>query len=178
MLAANGGTVTDAGITVPYSAAVTQPAELFALSDLTRYWNPDWRLERAGFGGVSGQGPGGVRCSRITFLDGDVLATWPAQEVRGVVLRRTLKLGANPSLGMEVAADKGCAWQLSVVVSNATLLGRMIEGGGEGGQKNWQKVTVDLSAFRGQEVEIRIFQRTLVPDQVAGNAYWRNVRVQ
>jgi len=53
-----------------------------------------------------------------------------------------------------------------------------IAGWGAGDQKDWQKVTVDLSAFRGQEVEIRVFQRTLVPDQVAGNAYWRNVRVQ
>ncbi|MEK7408283.1 MAG: ADP-ribosylglycohydrolase family protein [Acidobacteriota bacterium] len=178
MLAANGARVTDAGLTVPYNAVVPQPAELFALSDLTGYWNPDWRLERAGFGGVPGQGPGGVRCSRITFLDGDVLATWPAQEVRGVVFRRTLKLGANPSLGMEMGADKGCAWQLNVFVNNTMLLGRVIEGAGEGDEKNWQKLALDLSAFRGQEVEIRIYQRTLLPDHIAGNAYWRDIRVQ
>jgi len=178
IVAANGTTVTDAGLTVPYHAVVTQPAELFALSDLTKYWNPDWKLERAGFGGISGRGPGDVRCSRATFLDGDVLATWPALEEPGLVLRRTLKLGATPSLAMEVAADHSCAWQLNVVVNNTTILNRTVEGGGAGDQRAWQKVTADLSKFRGQEVEIRIYQLTLIPNQIAGNAYWRTLRVQ
>ncbi|MEK7408284.1 MAG: ADP-ribosylglycohydrolase family protein [Acidobacteriota bacterium] len=173
MLAANGGTANDSGIAVPYRVVATQPAELFRLGDLTKLWNPDWNLDRAGFGGARGG-----RCQRITYLDGDVLATWPRDEVRGLVLRRTLKLGASPGLEMEVAADQGCAWRLDVFVNNTNPLGRLIEGGDRRDEKNWQKVTVDLSAFRGQEVEIRIYQRTLVPDRMAGNAYWRNVRVQ
>jgi hypothetical protein len=45
-------------------------------------------------------------------------------------------------------------------------------------RKNWQKVTVDLPVFRGQEVEIRGFQRTLAAGPVAGNAYWPTVWVQ
>ena len=51
-----------------------------------RYWNPDWQLDRAGFGGAGG-GMGGIRGS--TYLDGDMLATYPRDEVRGLVLRRT-----------------------------------------------------------------------------------------
>ncbi|MBI3698259.1 MAG: DUF433 domain-containing protein [Acidobacteria bacterium] len=36
----------------------------------------------------------------------------------------------------------------------------------------------DLGPFRGQEVEIRLYQRVLVPKKIAGNAYWRNLRVE
>lgn len=106
-----------------------------------------------------------------------MLATWPAEEVRGVVLRRTVKLGVNPSLGLEVAANKGCAWQLEVFADNTRSLDRVI-GGGLGDARNWQNVTVDLSAIRDREVEIRVCQRTLVPNHVAGNAYWHNLRVR
>ncbi len=90
---ANGGTANDSGLAVPYRVVATQPAELFRLGDLTKLWIPDWNLERAGFGGV-----------------------------RGLVLRRTLKLGASPGLEMEVAADQGCAWRLDVFVNNTSPL--------------------------------------------------------
>ncbi len=172
MLAANGGTVAQAGITVPYRAPTTQPAELFRLGELTRYWEPDWKLERAGFGGISAGG-----CSRGTYLDGDVLATWPRDEMRGLVFRRILQLGNAPILEMEVAADRGCAWRLDVFAGNANLLGRIIEGGAPE-ERNWQQITVDLSAFQGQEEEIRVYQRTLVPAHTGGNAYWRRLRIR
>jgi hypothetical protein len=173
MLEANGGTANPGGITAPYRAVATQPAELFRLGDLMKYWNPDWSLERAGFGGLPSGG-----CARITYLDGDVLATWPRDEARGLVLRRTLKLGASPSLEMEVAADRGCAWRLEVFANNTNLLGRVIAGGEQRGQRSWQKLSVDLAAFAGQEVALRIYQRTLLPDGVGGNAYWRNLRIR
>lgn len=44
-----------------------------------RYWNPDWTLERAGFGGAGG-GMAGIR--GITCLEDDILATYPRDEVR------------------------------------------------------------------------------------------------
>jgi hypothetical protein len=48
---------------------------------LTKYWKPEWTLERAGFGAPGG----GVRNLRGgTFLDGDVLATYPRDEVGAV----------------------------------------------------------------------------------------------
>ncbi|MBM3744527.1 MAG: hypothetical protein FJW34_01870, partial [Acidobacteria bacterium] len=176
MLAANGSTVTGEAVTVPYRAIATQPPELFRLADLTKYWNPEWTLERAGFGGNPGPGIGGPRCARMTYLDGDTLATWPRDEIRGAVLRRRVKLGASPRLEMEVAADRGCGWRLEVFVNNTNVLGRLVEGAG--GERSWQKVALDLAAFSGQEVEIRVYQRTLLADRVAGNAYWRGVRVE
>src|SRR5262249_46451014 len=86
LLTADGAKVAGEALTIPAQDVVTQPAELFALADLPKYWNPDWSLERAGFGGAGG-GMRGIR--GITHLDGDVLATYPRDEVRGVVLRRT-----------------------------------------------------------------------------------------
>src|SRR5262249_244773 len=64
-LLANGATLSGEKFSVPVQAPVTQPAELFKLADLTQYWNPDWTLERAGFGGAGG-GMGGIR--GITYL--------------------------------------------------------------------------------------------------------------
>jgi hypothetical protein len=89
-----------------------------------------------------------------------------------------MKLGAAPRLELEVAADRGCAWRIEVFVNNKSILGRLIEGGGQSGQRNWNTISLDLSEFRGQEVDIRIYQRTLLAGRVAGNAYWRNLRVQ
>src|SRR5262245_36726749 len=82
----------------------TQPAELFTLADLMKYWNAQWTLDRAGFGGAGG-GMAGIR--GITYLDGDVLATYPRDEVRGLVLRRTAKLGGKPRLEFQAGADSG-----------------------------------------------------------------------
>ncbi|MBI3693613.1 MAG: ADP-ribosylglycohydrolase family protein [Acidobacteria bacterium] len=169
LLAANGGSAGQAGITTPYRGVETQPAERFRLADLMEYWNPAWKLERAGFGGAGG-GMQGIR--GITYLDGDVLATYPRDEVRGVVLRRRVKLGANPSLRLEVAADEGRAWQLEIYVNNTNVLSRVIEG------RRWEALSPDLGPFRGQEVEIRLYQRVLAPKKIAGNAYWRNLRVE
>ena len=173
MLASSGATAGGEGMTVPYRAVETQPAELFSLGDFTRYWNTDWTLTRAGFGGISVGA-----CQRGTFLDGEVLATWPRDESRGVLLRRVIKLGSAPRLDLEVAADHGCAWRIDIFVNNTNILGRLIEGKGPSGQGSWEAISVDLAAFRGQEVELRIYQRTLLAGRVAGNAYWRNLRVR
>ena len=55
---------------IPIQTPETQPAELFTLADLIKYWNRDWTLERAGFGGAGG-GMTGIR--GITYLDGEIL---------------------------------------------------------------------------------------------------------
>ena len=93
MATAHGATDDGTTIQIPVQEPQTQPAELFALADLMRYWNPDWTLERAGFGGAGG-GLAGIR--GITYLDGDSLATYPRDEVRGTVLRRKMRLGDDP----------------------------------------------------------------------------------
>jgi hypothetical protein len=79
LLVANGATLHDDGISIPTQDPATQPAELFTLADLMKHWNPDWQLERAGFGGAGG-GIGNIR--GITHLEADVLATWPRDGAR------------------------------------------------------------------------------------------------
>jgi hypothetical protein len=150
-----------------------QPAELFSLADLMQYWNPDWKMERAGFGGAGG-GMGGIR--GITHLDGDVLATYPRDEVRGLVLRRTVQLSATPLLEFQVGCDAGRAWELNVCADNELLEKRIIEGGTEGGRR-WHDIKVDLAAFAGRTTHLRLYQRVLVPNRVAGNAYWKSIRL-
>lgn len=173
ILVAHGANIDDQVITIQTQEVVTQPAELFPLSELMKYWNPDWKLERAGFGGAGG-GLKGLR--GITFLNGDVLATYPRDEVRGLVLRRSLMLSSHPSLRLEVAADPGRAWQLDVYVNNSKVLTKVIEGGSE--PRQWQEIHVDLALFAGKSVELRLYQLVFVPDRVSGTAYWKAIRVE
>jgi hypothetical protein len=151
----------------------TQPAELFKLADLMQYWNPDWTLERAGFGGAGGGMPG-IR--GITYLDGDVLATYPRDEVRGTVLRRSIKLGSSPALNFQAGVDPGRAWQLQVYVNDSKVLDKVIAG--EGKARRWVPIHIDLAKYTGQDVVLRLFQRVLIPQHEAGNAYWRGLDVR
>ncbi len=173
MLSANGARVERRSLAIPLREVETQPAELFRLADLMRYWNPEWQLEGAGFGGAGG-GLGGVR--GITFLDGDVLATYPRDEVRGLLLRRRAKISVAASVRFEAGVDAGRAWQLEMYANNERLLTRIVDGEGEGRQ--WQNVAVDLGRLAGQEVELRVYQLVLVPNRVPGTAYWRKIRVE
>jgi ribosomal protein L15E len=114
----------------------------------------------------------------ITHLDGDVLATYPRDEVRGLVLRRRLKLGAQPRLRFEAGVDPGRAWQLDVYVNNTNRLSRRIDAPSPAEGRRWENIEVDLAGWAGQEAELRLYQRVLLDDRVAGNAYWRNLRVE
>jgi hypothetical protein len=175
MLQAHGAKVTDSEIVVRVEEPVTQPAELFKLADLTKYWNPAWSLDRAGFGGAGG-GLGGIR--GITHLDGDVLATYPRDEVRGVVLRRTLKLGNKPSLSFRAGVDPGRAWELNVYVDNKQLTKKIIEAPPSSKDRHWEDFSLDLAAYAGKTVHLRLYQRVLLPvGRTAGNAYWKEVMV-
>jgi hypothetical protein len=176
LLADAGAKIDSQRISITVQTPIAQPAELFALSDLTKYWNPEWKLERAGFGGAGG-GIGNIR--GITHLEDDVLATWPRDPVRGVVLRRTLKLSARPSLSLQVAADTARAWQLEVYAGNELLLKQLIDGGPEkSAQHTWVPIQLDLARFAGQELQLRLYQRVLLPDRIPGNAYWKSVKIE
>ena len=100
----------------------------------------------------------------------------------GVVqdLRRTLTLGRQAVLRFEAGVDAGRAWLLDVFVNNVNRLSRTIDGASSASatDRRWEQVEVDLAQFAGQELMIRLYQRVLVPDRVAGNAYWRNLRVE
>jgi len=172
-LMSHGANDDGSALRIPVEEPETQPAELFKLADLMRYWNPDWTLERAGFGGAGGGMPG-IR--GITYLDGEILATYPRDEARGTVLRRTVRLGNQPILKFKVGVDQGRAWQLQVYVNDDRLLDKLIEGVSHA--RSWQEINVDLAKYQGREVVLRLYQRVLIPHHEAGNAYWRDLVVQ
>jgi hypothetical protein len=173
-LTSHKGTVTADAISIRVQQPETQAAELFQVGDLMQYWNPDWTLLRAGVGGAGG-GMSGIRGN--THLDGDVLATYPRDEVRGVVLMRKATLSTIPRLRVDVGADGGRAWALDVHLDNQRLMTRTVQA--KGGDREWQTVEVDLTAFARQTVTIRLIQRVLLgPAYAPGNAYWRNLRLE
>jgi len=161
---------------VPRQQPVMQAPELFKLADFTKMWNPDWTLERAGYGGAGG-GIVGIRGD--TYLDGDTLSIFPRDEVRGALLSRSVELSGKPSLGFDVGADSGRAWHLEAFVNNKKILDRLIEGGPlpaeKATERHWDHVDLDLSPFKGQAVVIRLYDLVLVPNHEAGNSYWRNL---
>ncbi|MDX2151294.1 MAG: ADP-ribosylglycohydrolase family protein [Bryobacteraceae bacterium] len=170
------------------------PPELFHPNQLTAFWDAEWTLERAGYGGPGG----GVRNLRGgSFVDGEVLATYPRDEVRGLLLRRSVNLGKNAVLSLRVAADPGRAWQLTVYADNDKVLDRVIDGGPQvewkdlptlsyayndyvlaSQNRKWHDIEAALGQFAGKRVLIRMFQTVLVRDKVPGNAYWRYARVE
>jgi len=173
ILAARGAAIASDGISITPQEPVEQPAQRFVLNDLMSFWNADWTLDRAGFGGDDVGAMPGIR--GITALDGDTLVTWPRDETRGVVLRRTATLGPAPVLAFEVAAEPGKAWELLVYADNRQLLTQLIDGDGE--KIQWQPIEVDLKDFAGRETHLRLYQRTLMPrlNKLPGNARWRNL---
>jgi hypothetical protein len=169
-----GGSREPDALVIRTQRAETQPAELFPLSRLTEYWNPEWELQRAGFGGAGG-GMGGIR--GLTYLDGDVLATYPRDEVRGVLLSRRMALGAAPVMTLEVSADAGRSWQLDIHVHNDRVESKVIEGAK--GERTWHKIEVSLTRYANRTATIRLVQRVLLgPQKAPGNAYWRRIDVR
>ena len=175
MLAAHGAEVTDENLSVPYEPAVAQPLQRFRLADFAQLWNPAWTLQRAGFGG----GDGGMRGIRgQTHLEGDTLATYPRDEVRGLVLRRVVTPRGSTALTFRAGVDAGQAWQLQVYADNQRLLDRLIEGPADAKDRHWENIRIDLAALAGKPVTLRLFQRVLIAGKTAGNAYWKELDVK
>jgi len=172
VLKKNGASLVGDVLSIPVQEPLMQPAEVFKLADLTKYWNPGWELQRAGFGGAGGGMPG-IR--GITWLDKDVLATYPRDEVRGVVLQRSLKIDKQKSLSFSAGVDQGRAWELNVYIDNDQVLDKIIEGTQPA--MNWQQISVDLSAYQGKTVNIRLYQRVLIDGKEAGDAYWKDLKI-
>ncbi len=172
VLKKNGATQSGNNLFIPVQEPLTQPADLFKLADLTKYWNADWELQRAGFGGAGGGMPG-IR--GITYLDNSVLATYPRDEVRGVVLQRTIKIIDQKMLSFNVGVDHGRAWELNVYIDNDQVLDKIIEGTQP--SVNWQKISADLSEYQGKTVNIRLYQRVLIGGKEAGDAYWKDLQI-
>jgi hypothetical protein len=133
-------------------------------------------LEPAGFGGAGG-GLEGVRGD--TYLDGDTLAIWPRDEMLGALLRRTIELGDRNSLAFKAGVDGGRAWHLVVFVNNDRVFDRLIIGRASQKlpERHWERVSVDLTAYKRQTVVVRLYDLVLAPNHYAGNSYWRHLRV-
>ncbi len=194
ILASNGATFKNEVIHIPIQTEIiTQPLEYFHPNEFTRFWNPDWIMERAGFGAPGG-GVRGIRGG--TFLDGDVLATYPRDEVRGVKLSTKKLIDENQFVTFDVAADPGRIWKLTVFIGNRRVMSKLIDGGpaiewpdipSDGYPqplheyekskelRKWETIKVDLSKFKGSESTIRLYQDILVRNGFPGNAYWRNI---
>jgi hypothetical protein len=175
----HGARLDGEALVIPTEQPRTQEPELFKLSELTKWWNPGWTLERAGFGGAGGGLPG-IRGD--TYLDGETLAVWPRDEVRGALLRRTIELGDKASLSFDVGADAGRTWRLAVFIDDDKLFDRLIDGGplitGKPSVRRWEHIHLDLNAYKRQHVVVRLYDLVLVPDHHAGNSYWRRIEMQ
>jgi len=179
ILVSHGARLDAHVLIIPVEQPITQQAELFSLADFTKFWNPDWTLERAGFGGAGG-GIEGIRGG--TYLEGQTLAIFPRDEVRGALLRRSVKLSDTPSFAFDAGADAGRAWHLQVFVNNDKLLDQLIEGRSMTQEnaldRHWEHIQLDLAAYRQQPVVIRLYDLVLVPNHHAGNSYWRGLQLQ
>lgn len=87
-------------------------------------------------------------------MDGQALATYPRDEVRGTLLRRTVNLGSAPSLQFKAGVDVvGRAWQLQVYVNDKKVLDKLIDGVYESRQsdsRHWEDISIDLSDYNNQ----------------------------
>ena len=178
ILLSHGAKVEGDNLIIPTQQPVTQEPEIFRLSDLMKWWNPDWTMERAGFGGAGG-GIKGIRGD--TYLDGEMLSIWPRDEVRGALLQRSVMLGDKPSLRFDAGADAGCTWHLKIFVNNDQVLNKLIEGKpwrqGKALERSWEPIHVDLTPYRNRSVVIRLYDLILVPHHYAGNSYWRHLEL-
>jgi len=197
ILLANGAKIEDAKISIPIEKVIiTQAPELFHPNEFMQWFNPDWIMERAGYGAPGG-GFRGIRGG--TFIDDGILATFPRDEVRGVKIWRNVMLGEIPELILEVGADAGRTWKLEVYAENENLLTKLIDGGpalewdGIGATgfpppeddyqackkiRTYQKVSVDLSAYANQKITLRLYQSTMVRNKYPGNAYWKYLKIK
>jgi hypothetical protein len=112
-----------------------------------------------------------------TFLEDDILATYPRDETRGVVLRRELTPSAHSALTFLAGVDPGRVWNLDVYINNDMVYQKLIQGQHDLTERSWEKVRVDLSPYAGQQIQIRLFQRVLIDGKMAGNAYWKELQI-
>ncbi len=170
---ANGGAADGQILRIRRQSPVALPHEMFQVSGLMRYWNPAWELAGAGLGNEGDA----LRLSRgSTYLDGDILVTFPRDEIRGVMLRRTLALSATPAVSLEVSAEPGKAWNLEVFADNDRIVSQLIEGAK--GQRAWRQIEANLEPYAGRNVQLRIYQRTLVGGRLPSKAFWRKIDVR
>jgi len=115
---------------------------------------------------------GGSAFDSEVWTDADVLIP-TYQRPRGIYQSVTARLTSPDALDA-MKARLGADPRLHV--ENTRLLTRTIQARSE--EREWQTLDVDLKPFAGRTVTIRLIQRVLLgPELAAGNAYWRNLRL-
>lgn len=176
-LLANGARLKGDTLAIPRQTVKTQPLEFFDINQYASLWNPDWKLEGAGRGGAG-----------ATYLDGDVLVTFP-RDTRPCMLERTVQIpSGNPKLDLEIGSLQDRPWRLQVFVDDDnvkteivgkedTINTRDVPPNAEAAVPNWATVNVDLSKYAGKSVKLRLYQ-WLVNNRIPGAAYWRSAKVE
>ncbi len=174
---ANGAHLESGELIIPQQSVQTQSLEYFDINDYGALWNPDWRLEGASRGGEG-----------ATYLDGEVLVTFP-RDTRPCMLERTLTVpSGNPKLTLEIGHLKYRPWRLQVFADDDNLTTQII--GAEEttvtkdippnaafASPSWIAVETDLSKYSGKRIRLRLYQ-WLCPNEIPGAAYWRSAKVQ
>lgn len=176
-LLANGARLDGDTLVIPQQTVKSQALEFFDINQYGALWNPDWRLEGAGRGGAG-----------ATYLDGDVLVTFP-RDTRPCMLERRLRIPeGSPKLTLAVGSLQARPWRLQVFVDDDNLTTQVIGDDKIAGVKevppnaafavpNWTTVNVDLAKYAGKPVTLRLYQ-WLLSDRIPGAAYWRSARVE
>ncbi len=176
-LLANGARLQGETLVIPQQSVQTQALEYFDINDYGALWNPDWRLEGAARGGDG-----------ATYLDGDVLVTFP-RDTRPCMLERTLTIpSGNPKLTLVIGSLKYRPWRLQVFVDddniNTQIIGaadaiviKDVPANAGSAVPNWITVEADLAKYADKTVKLRLYQ--WLPDkEIPGAAYWRSVNVR
>lgn len=176
-LLANGARLERATLIIPQQKVQTQPLEAFDINDYGKLWNENWRLEGASRGGAG-----------ATYLDGDVLVTFP-RDTRPCMLVRSIAVPAGkPQLTLDIGHLRYRPWRLQVLVDDDIVTTQVIGAESPVDMKQvqpnavaaapiWKPVTLDLSRYAGRNVTLRVYH-WLVSEQLPGAAYWRSVRVE
>lgn len=110
-------------------------------------WNPQWKVSAPEFERTP---------VKLTEFHGrsNVLLMHPFEKDKPCMLERTLKLDAGKSHALTaiVASHDQGDWELRVKVNGKEVTRQIIDHNGE----RWKKITVDLTPFAGQEINIRL----------------------
>ncbi|MGH9663075.1 MAG: ADP-ribosylglycohydrolase family protein [Bryobacteraceae bacterium] len=176
-LLANGARRNGETLVIPQQTVRTQPLEFFDINEYGSLWNPDWRLEGASRGGAG-----------ATYLDGDVLVTFP-RDTRPCMLERELRVPEGaPKLTLEIGYLQARPWRLQIFAGDDNLTTQIVgdedtintkdvPSNAASAAPNWTTVNVDLSKYAGKSVRLRLYQ-WLVNNRIPGAAYWRSARVE
>jgi len=143
------------------SAQAAPPVDLESVA----LWSPEWRVNAPANEGAPAKLPefAGRR---------NVLMTCPLNQERAASLERLLEVpaGSRTAVAFQVAAHEAGDWELRVLANDKVVHRQVVDHQGD----RWKQVRVDLSAFAGRTVTLRLENR---PNDGPPFAYWNDLRV-